>query len=275
MKDTPTVQARLWKRSPMLLALAAAVCTYQAFAMDPQQDPPVGYDDTPVLPDSKWRVHDGERPQPRVVDPGTAEAPPSDAVVLFDGSDLAAWAGRDGDARWQVEDGYMEVNGSGSIRTRESFGDCQLHIEWAAPAEVSSGSQGRGNSGVFLMGRYEVQVLDSYQNRTYPDGQAAALYGQSPPLVNACRPPGEWQSYDIVFEAPRFEGGELVEPAYATVIHNGVVVHHRKALLGATTHRRVAAYSPHGAEGPIELQDHGNPVRFRNIWVRPLGGYDE
>lgn len=229
-----------------------------------------GYRDTPYLPGGEWRVHDADRPVPPVVTPGVAGAPPSDALVLFDGTNLDAWAGDGGAARWKLADGAMEVNGTGAIRTKESFGDCQLHLEWSAPTEVVSSSQGRGNSGVFLMGRYEIQILDSYENRSYADGQAAALYGQHPPLVNAMRPPGEWQTYDIVFRAPRFEGDELVRPARATVFHNGVVVQDAAPFLGATAHRTVARYAPHEPEGPIQLQDHGNPVRFRNVWVRRL-----
>jgi hypothetical protein len=234
------------------------------------QDQPVGYDDTPYLPDGKWRVHDKARPVPPVVRPGEASRPPADALVLFDGKDLAAWTSGGKPAGWKVADGTMEVNGAGSIETRESFGDCQLHLEWATPAKVEGESQGRGNSGVFFMGKYEVQILDSYQNRTYADGQAAALYGQRPPDVNVCRAPGEWQSYDIVFRAPRFEGEELVAPARVTLFHNGVVVHDAEPMIGATAHRAVARYAPHDPEGPLALQDHGNPVRFRNVWIRRL-----
>ncbi|MCC6407380.1 MAG: DUF1080 domain-containing protein [Planctomycetes bacterium] len=234
------------------------------------QDHPVGYKDTPYLPDGKWRVHDSDRPAPSVVTPGVGTAPPSDAIVLFDGKSLAAWKAGDKDAAWTLVDGAMEVNGTGSIETRESFGDLQLHLEWASPAKVESESQGRGNSGVFLMGRYEIQVLDSFENRTYSDGQAAALYGQKPPMVNACRKPGEWQSYDIFFKAPRFEGEKLVSPGVVTVVHNGVVVQNAEPFLGATQHRAVATYAPHAATGPIGLQDHGNPVRYRNVWVRKL-----
>jgi len=169
-----------------------------------------------------------------------------------------------------VRDGYAEVNGTGSILTKEQFGNVQLHVEWATPAKVESESQGRGNSGVFMMGRYEIQVLDSYENRTYADGQASALYGQYPPLVNACRKPGEWQTYDIVFRAPRFADGKLVKPARATVFQNGVLTQDAQEFLGRTEHRKVGEYAAHEAALPIGLQDHGNPVRYRNIWIRKL-----
>jgi hypothetical protein len=248
-------------------------------AQEPSKPPPpakVGYTDTPMLPGSKWKVHDAERPQPKVIEPPAASTqdapgkPPSDAVVLFNGLDLSAWKGRDGDAKWQVDAGAMMVNGTGDIETKEPFGDCQLHLEWCAPREVKGDSQGRGNSGVYFMGRYEVQVLDSYENVTYADGQAAAIYGQFPPLVNACRKPGEWQTYDIVFVAPRFDGERLVQPARVTVFHNGVLVHHNQELIGAAAHKAVGKYTPHPAAGPLRLQDHGDPVRFRNIWLRRL-----
>lgn len=252
-------------RNVAVRLLCLAGLTALPFAVATTQDAP-GYDDTPFLPDGRWRVHDSARPAPPVVTPGVGTAPPSDAVVLFDGTNTDAWEG----GPWKLVDGAMEVNGSGSIRSKESFGDLQLHLEWSAPAEVVSSSQGRGNSGVFLMEKYEVQILDSFGNRSYADGQAAAMYGQRPPLVNACRPPGEWQTYDIVFRAPRFEGDDLVSPALLTLIHNGVVVHHAQEFLGATAHRAVAVYTPHGPEAPISIQDHGNPVRFRNIWVRRL-----
>jgi hypothetical protein len=243
----------------------------------------LGYDDTPLIPGQRWKVHDATRPLPRVVTPGTestqqaAGRPPSDAVVLFDGRDLSGWEStKGGPAGWKVEKGYMEVAAkTGGIRSKKHFGDCQLHLEWAAPAKVEGESQGRGNSGVFLMGLYEIQVLDCYQNPTYADGSTAAIYGEFPPLVNACRKPGEWQTYDILWVAPRFEGERLASPARATVLHNGIVVHHDTVLTGPTTHRKVLEYKAHPAAGPLELQDHGNPVRYRNIWYRPLKGYDE
>jgi hypothetical protein len=244
-----------------------------------------GFTDTPMLPGLPWHVHDPARPHPPVVTPGaTTGAAPSDAVVLFDGRDLSRWAhhgdGADSnkllDPKWVVRDGYFETGArAGSLYSRESFGDVQLHVEWATPAAVTGNSQGRGNSGIFLMGLYEIQVLDSYNNRTYADGQASAIYGQWPPLANVARKPGEWQTYDIVFEAPRFQDGRVVRAAYQTVFWNGVVVHNRKEVIGPTVYRAVAQYSvPHAAELPLMLQDHSNPVRFRNIWVRRLGGYD-
>ena len=245
--------------------------------------PPVGYSDTLLVPGQKWRVHDINRPEPGIITPGllstTAQAGrvPSDGIVLFDGTDLSNWVVGKGQkaAGWKVENGFMEVNGTGSILTKEGFGSCQLHLEWAAPEDVAGDSQGRGNSGVMLMSYYEVQILDSYNNRTYSDGQAAAIYGQYPPLVNASRSPGEWQTYDIIFEAPEFDGDIVSKPAYVTVIHNGVVVHHKTKIVGRVAHRDPAVYVPHSDKLPLLLQDHGNPVRFRNIWIRPLTGYDE
>jgi hypothetical protein len=248
---------------------------------------PVGYTDTPMLPGDKWHVHDPNRPQPKVVTPGTFSTaktpgnPPSDAIVLFDGTDLSKWRTGDGKpSGWKVEDGTMVVPpkntpGGGDIWTKDEFGDCQLHIEFATPTPPKGDSQGRGNSGVFLFGLYEFQVLDSYNNRTYADGGAASLYGQYPPLVNASRPPGEWQVYDIVFTAPRFQDQKVETPAYITAFHNGVLVHNHTAYLGPSGHRMLAKYTPHKATGPIKLQDHGNPTKYRNIWIRPLKDYDE
>jgi hypothetical protein len=237
-----------------------------------QQTAPV----TSIVPTLHEPIHDTARTRPAVVDPGPsalAARAPSDAVVLFDGRDLSEWKSRDGGpARWKVNDGYAEVvAGAGEIATVRAFGDCQLHVEWAAPHPPESTGQDRGNSGVFLMGRYEVQVLDSYRNTTYPDGQAAAIYGQYPPLVNASRAPGEWQSFDVVFRRPRFNArGELVTPARITVMHNGVLVHDAVTLTGPTAHRRRPPYTAHPDRLPIALQDHASPVRFRNIWVRDL-----
>jgi hypothetical protein len=234
----------------------------------------LGYSDTPVLPGTQWHVHDGERPQPPVVTPGefSSIGRPSDAITLFDGTTLEGWeSARGGDAAWSLEGGYMEVMpGTGDIQSRVQFGDCQLHLEWAAPSVVKGDSQGRGNSGVFLMGRYEIQVLDCYDNPTYPDGTTASIYGQFPPLVNACRKPGEWQTYDIIWKAPRFDGDRLLSPSVVTVIHNGIVVQNAVTLNGPTGHRNIPEWTAHPAEGPLRLQDHGDLVRFRNIWYRPL-----
>lgn len=203
--------------------------------------------------------------EPAVVDPGDGKRPPSDAVVLFDGQDLSAWNGGE---NWKVEDGYAVPQKSG-ISTKQPFGDVQLHLEWATPEEVSGSGQGRGNSGVYLMGKYEVQILDSYDNETYFDGQAGSVYKQWPPLVNATRKPGKWQTYDILFTAPRFdEQKNLLSPGYVTVLHNGVVVQNHTELLGGTFYDRPPHYEPHAERLPIHLQFHGNPVRFRNIWVR-------
>src|SRR5512145_270034 len=239
-----------------------------------------GYDNTAFNEGSRWRIHDANRPQPRVVTPASSPgAPPSDAIVLFDGKDLSQWVqrGRGGDvsaAQWLVHDGVFESGRGGSISTKDSFGDVQLHIEFATPSRVEGTSQGRGNSGVIIMGRYEIQVLDSYDNRTYADGMAASIYGEWPPLVNVARKPGEWQTYDIVFEAPKFSGKP--SPAYATVFWNGVVVHNRKEILGPTSPTMTPhTYATHDAELPLTLQNHGNPVLFRNIWIRRLTKYDE
>jgi hypothetical protein len=264
-------------------------------AQSPASDA-IGYTDTPMLPSGKWHVHDPNRPVPPVVTPAATFSdgapPPSDAIVLFDGhdvshwttdksfatlgrksGDLSQWAGDKGKPEWKIGDGYMEVSPkTGYIHTKEEFGDFQLHLEWAEPAQVKGNSQERGNSGVFLQGVYELQVLDSYNNPTYPDGQCGSMYGQTPPLVNACKKPGEWQTYDIIFEAARFGADhQLMRPASVTVIQNGVLLHHKQAFLGPTGHKILANYKTETpARGPIALQDHGNPVRFRNIWIRNI-----
>jgi hypothetical protein len=287
----------------------------------------VGYKDTPMLPGTAWHVHDPDRPLPRVVTPGATFShgapPPSDAVMLFDGTDLSKWKSDKGEAKWKIENGYFEaVKGGGNIRTKEDFGDFQLHLEFATPEKVVGNSQGRGNSGVLIFGDYEVQVLDSYDNRTYADGQLGAMYGQYPPLVNPAKKPGEWQSYDIIFEAPQWTeeqssaansqnlqklreelaalqakytdgypsvqnvkqqiadlekpGPKLVKRAAVTVILNGVAVHNRKEYIGRSVHKEIGTYNKlRASRGPIMLQDHGNPTRFRNIWIRNLGEYDK
>jgi hypothetical protein len=223
-----------------------------------------------------WPQHSKDRPKPPVITPGAGTVgakPPSDAIVLFDGKTLDKWQdAKGGPAKWRVADGSLEVApGTGGIQTRDGFGDVQLHVEWASPRPPKGSDQDRGNSGVFLMGRYEVQVLDSYGNVTYADGQVAAIYGQYPPLVNASRPPGEWQSYDIVFHRPRFDAtGKLLKPARFTVLHNGVLVQDDVEPVGPTAHQRRPPYEAHPDRLPIGLQDHEHPVRYRNIWVRDL-----
>lgn len=234
-----------------------------------------GYTDTPRLPNSAYHVHDPERPHPPAVDPPepTTSAPPSDATALFDAG-LDDWEHPDGSpAEWTVEDGYVEsVPDTGDIRTTEPIGDCQLHLEWMPPANVEGDGQARANSGVFLMDRYEIQILDCYDNPTYADGYTAAVFGQTPPRVNACRPPGEWQSFDILWRAPRFADGTLESPARVTLLHNGVAVHDATELVGPTTNSDVLDYEPHASADVLRLQDHGDRVRFRNLWYRPLSG---
>jgi len=227
-------------------------------------------------PSTQWEIHDMNRPQPPVVNPGPAGPPvpaPSDAVVLFDGKDLSQWTNEKGEpAIWKVEKGFMEVVAkTGSIQTKKGFGDCQLHVEWAVPLAAQGESQERGNSGVFLMNIYEVQVLDCYENTTYADGMTASVYGQYPPLVNACRKPGEWQTYDIIFYRPLFDNdGNVTRPARMTVFHNGILVHDNVTLSGPTAHKARPPYKVHADKLPLSLQDHGNPVRYRNIWIREL-----
>lgn len=229
--------------------------------------------------DPNYPIHDRNRAQPAVVDPGTASTQqtpgraPADAVVLFDGKDLTHWRQQDGSpAGWKLGPGYFEVvPKSGYLYTREAFGDCQLHVEFAEPDPGTGEDQGRGNSGVFLHGLYEVQVLDSYRNPTYPDGQASAVYGQFPPLVNASRAPGVWQSYDIVFHGPRFDPeGHLTRPARMTVFHNGVLVQDDVELTGPTGHHQRPPYTAGPEKLPLALQDHGDAVRFRDIWIREI-----
>jgi hypothetical protein len=233
--------------------------------------------------DTRWKIHDPDRPVPPEIDPGSSSTqnspgrPPSDAVVLFDGKDLSKWAHKDGSAaKWKVENGYFEVvPKTGYIYTREAFGDCQLHVEFAEPSPAKGESQDRGNSGVFLQGLYETQVLDSYQSKTYSDGQAGAIYGQYPPLVNASRAPGQWQAYDIIFHGPRFDAsGKLTRPARESVFHNGVLVQDNVELSGPTAHGARPPYKPQPEKLPLALQDHNHPVRYRNIWIRELKTQD-
>uniref|UniRef100_Q022N3 3-keto-alpha-glucoside-1,2-lyase/3-keto-2-hydroxy-glucal hydratase domain-containing protein n=1 Tax=Solibacter usitatus (strain Ellin6076) TaxID=234267 RepID=Q022N3_SOLUE len=242
-----------------------------------------GYNDTPQLPGQKWKVHDITRPRPAKVTPApyVNEAPPADAIVLFDGKDLSKWTqqvrgGGTQEPKWKVEDGYLEiVPRTGKLVTKDSFGDCQLHVEWQIPKTSVGNGQGIGNSGIELMTRYEIQVLESNEHQTYSDGGAGAIYGVWPPLVNPSRPMGEWNVYDIFFEAPKFEGEKLLKPAYITVLFNGVLVQNHKDFLGTTIWRQVGTYKAHPAEQPLSLQDHSQPVRFRNIWIRKVAATTE
>jgi hypothetical protein len=263
------------KKTVITLAAFALAGTMSA---QQNQDHRLGYDDTPSYAGSKWKVHDSKRPRPAMV-AGTCNAATvkaaSDAEVLFDGRDTSKWMtpdkdGKAGPVSWKVENGYMEViPGKGGLKTKSSFGDFQLHVEWASPAEVKGDSQNRGNSGIMIMGQYEVQVLDSWDNPTYADGQATAIYGQYPPYVNASCKPGEWQAYDIIFESPKFDGEKLLKPAYVTVFHNGVMTQNHEQVLGPTLHRAVGVYKAHG-DLPLELQNHNTPVRYRSLWLRRL-----
>jgi hypothetical protein len=280
----PVRTAALGLAAAGLLLSALVAGSLQAAEKKDENVDGLGYTSTGLVPGQKWHVHDRNRPHPPVITPPMPAreqpaSPPSDAVVLFGGKHLDKWftrkKGKVLPAPWKVENGYAEVRG-GTIYTKEKFGDCQLHVEWMAPTPPKGKAQGRGNSGVFFCdGKYEVQVLDSYNNKTYADGQAGAIYGQHPPLVNACRPPGQWQTYDIIWHAPRFKEGKLERPATVTVFHNGVLVQDHWKVLGETFHKRPAAYRPHPPEGSIVLQDHGNPIRFRNIWLRPLEQQEE
>jgi hypothetical protein len=257
-----------------------------------QQYPPGRgpFDGSPVgdpLPGQKWLVHDHTRPQPRKVTPGQpipTMSAPSDAIALFDGKDLSKWNsvsfGRGGstaavtEPQWKIADGHAEMRGG--IVTKESFGDIQLHVEWTTPPvdDPMRVGQQRGNSGIVFMGRYEVQVLSSYDNPTYADGGAGAIYGVYPPMVNPCLPEGQWNSFDFVFEAPRFDGDKLVKPAFLTLFFNGVMVHNRAQFLGSTAREPLATYTPHAAELPLQLQGHVGPAWYRNVWVRRVLGYD-
>jgi hypothetical protein len=249
----------------LALAMTAAFGLSTAFADDHE----LGYDDTPQLPNCKWRVHDIKRPQPKKVEPGDKlGAPPADAVVLFDGKDLSEW---DGANAAGVEDGVINIKKAGQITTKKQFGDCQLHIEWATPNPADAPQGDWGNSGVYMLGKYEIQVIESHDSANYADGMAASVYGQTPPAVNVARKPGEWQSYDIAFTTPKFDGDKLVSPAYATVFWNGVLVQNHTPVLGPTVHALLTNYdATRETTGPILLQMHGSAVKYRNIWIRPF-----
>jgi hypothetical protein len=258
------------------IAWAAAIAVaFTAGSPATAQEKP-GFTDTPMLPDGKWKVHDADRPYPTVVTPAAAPgAPPSDAVILFDGKSLDAWQAQA--TPWTVESGAATSvpraggGGENAWVSKQSFGDVQLHLEFRSPNPPTKTSQDRGNSGIWFMQRYEIQILDGYQNPTYADGTVGAVYGWKPPLVNAARKPGEWQSYDVVFERPHFgPDGKLSRPAYITAFLNGVLVQNRQPWLGGTIWRKLGTYQAHADAAPIQLQDHNSPVSFRNIWVRPL-----
>lgn len=250
----------------VVLFLVGAGCLVRATAWSAEEKP--GYDDTPLLPESQWRVHDRNRPQPPTVEPGLEPgAPPADAIVLFDGHDLSQWEGLAADA---IEDGAINVVKTKGLTTKRQFGDCQLHIEWATPAQADGTSMNWGNSGVFFQGLYELQIIESKACHIYADGIAGAIYGQFPPLVNASRGPGQWQSFDAVFLAPKFDGEKLVEPARMTVFWNGVLVQYHQKIFGETQHKTFPEYKSRPATGPLVIQQHNSAVRVRNIWIRPL-----
>jgi hypothetical protein len=285
-----------------LMALIGSTLLVAAEPAKPKgkSDAKKGYDDVPApvgpavrANPAGFKIHDLDRAAPPVVTPGAQPgAAPSDAIILFDGKDLSKWQSKEMkevddkktgkkkkvatdkniDAQWKVENGYVQcVPGSGDIFTRDALGDCQLHLEFATPAKVEGDSQGRGNSGVFFLSTYELQILDAYNNPSYSDGITGAVYGQYPPYVNVCKPPGEWQTYDVIFRGPRFdEQGNVTRKARMTVFLNGVVVQDNSELVGPTSHKRRAPYTPHADKAPLKIQDHHNDTRYRNIWVRPL-----
>jgi hypothetical protein len=263
----------------MIIFVAVTICSLTATAAkhelverESEYGKVLGYKDTPLLPwtDNKYRVHDPDRPVPKHVETGeiSPTAAPADAIILFDGKDLDQWQ----PSSWKLVDGGVEA-GQGSLETKDAFGSCRLHIEWMVPTSPPKHMMSRGNSGVFFMRVYEIQIFDSHPSHAehiYPDGQTAAIYGETPPLVNACRKPGEWQSFDIEFTAPVFEDGKLVKRARVTMRHNGVEVHRDQEIMGPCAHLHIRPYDVHAAKLPLTLQGHGSPVRFRNIWICPL-----
>jgi hypothetical protein len=254
------------------LGFTAASFLVQGAGLEYSKDGVCGYKDTPMQPWSGYHTHDPDRPVPAKVAPGEfgtqakAGSAPGDALVLFDGKNLEQWKALPG---WKVENGEL-VSGNGLLTTQQEFGDCQLHLEWQAPNPPQGEMFNQGNNGVLMMGLTEIQIFDSWTNKLYADGQAASVYAQTPPLVNACRPPGEWQTYDIVWIVPVFENGKLIKPARVTMFHNGLLVHHFQEVYGDTPHRGLASYKSPITKGPVSLMGHNSPVRFRNIWIRPL-----
>jgi len=265
------------------IVAAIILCSFVLGTSSPSEcraeDDGLGYSYTPQLPNSPWRVHDRRRPQPPKVAPGkTPGAPPADAVVLFDGKDFAQWEnarptdGAEAIDPKSIEDGAFNVLKTGWIQTKRHFGDCQLHIEWRTPETADGDNLNWGNSGVFFLGNYELQILESHDNKVYADGMAGAIYGQTPPSVNPARKPGQWQTFDVIFTAPRFDGEMLLSPAYFTVLWNGVLVQNHTEVMGSTRHLTFPNYRSFESTGPLVLQPHGSAVRFRNIWIRPLKG---
>ncbi|MFC1498567.1 DUF1080 domain-containing protein [Verrucomicrobiota bacterium] len=234
----------------------------------PEQKSIDGSKSTPMQPDGKWHVHDPDRPQPPVVEPeydGKPVPAPKGAKIIFDGTNLDNLVNKD----WKIKDGVM-IAAKGSQKSKEAFGDVHLHLEWrVSPKSVKGWGQKQGNSGVLMMEKYEIQILNCWANRTYPDGMTGALYGQHPPLANACRKTGEWNSYDIKFKAPVFKNNKLVKPAYASIYLNNVLIQDNAAFTGATIWRKLPKYKPHEPKAPFSLQYHANPVEFRNIWAVP------
>jgi hypothetical protein len=261
--------------TPRYFFILAGLTAASLIQADDNKPAPTGYSDTPVIPGTKWRVHDIDRPRPQPATP--ADKPgeaPADAIVLFDGKNGDAFVGKEkAPCSWQIENGEFLVKG-GDQWTKQEFGSCQFHIEWKTAATGQAGnSQKRGNAGIFFMDRYEIQILDCTDNLTYADGMAGGIYGQTPPLVNATRKAGEWQTYDLYFQAPKLDGKKVIEPARITVVINGLCVQNNVAIMGPTKHKNITNYDGDFPEkAPIRLQDHKNepPVRLRNIWIRPL-----
>ena len=252
-----------------LVTILFSTLAVSVFAEEP------GYTDTPLIPGTKWRVHDQARPQPKIVEPGKGDlgaTPPADAVVLFDGTNLDQWVRSDNKPiEGGIKNGTFDIVATGQLKTKREFGDYQLHVEWRTPAITENFDRmNQGNSGVILMGLCEIQIIESKASYIYADGNAGAIYGQFPPLVNPARKPLEWQSFDIFFTAPRFDGETLKSPAFVTVVYNGVLVQNHQQILGAVRHREVPGPYPVKEKGSVLLQEHHSPVEFRNIWIRPL-----